>query len=318
MQIEISARALLAIRLAPIPHAPPRTVRALAFDEAIEVARPILIHSAVLDEPTLVENAKRMGQDHLLAISRRRVVSEAITDVLVARGDQQVVLSTVGNRGAKFSGAGFEILVRRSNGDDSLSACVGSRPDIPQHLFRKLLAWASQHVRAKLEAEHPHARRAVNQVVDEVTNRIEAEAFTKTPDHPGVVAPVGALHRSSKLNDNALGAMAENGQSDDTITALATMCQLPLHSVERMVRQGPAESVLVVARAIGLTWSTVKGILLFRATDRKMSQGEIARCLANFERLRPATAREILHFYQARERPEKKAKLRTRAPSGHL
>ena len=100
VEIEISARALLAVRLAPIANAPPKTIRALAFDDFIEVARPILIQSERLDDPTLVENAKNKGQEHLLAISQRRVLSEAVTDVLVARGDQQVVLSTAENRGA--------------------------------------------------------------------------------------------------------------------------------------------------------------------------------------------------------------------------
>ena len=36
-QIEVSARALLANRVAPIPKAPPRLIYTLAFDDAIEV-----------------------------------------------------------------------------------------------------------------------------------------------------------------------------------------------------------------------------------------------------------------------------------------
>ena len=40
--IETSAKALLANRLAPIDTAPPLTIRALAFDDLIEVAAPVL------------------------------------------------------------------------------------------------------------------------------------------------------------------------------------------------------------------------------------------------------------------------------------
>src|SRR5580698_6262595 len=36
--IEASARALLSNRLAPVDRAPPRTIRALAFDDLIEIA----------------------------------------------------------------------------------------------------------------------------------------------------------------------------------------------------------------------------------------------------------------------------------------
>jgi uncharacterized protein (DUF2336 family) len=183
-QIEISARALLAARLAPIAKAPPNIIRALAFDDEIDVAGPVLAQSERLDDPTLVENVRRKGQEHLFAISRRRSLSESVTDQLVERGDQLVILSTAGNSGAKFSDAGFAILVRRSDGDDRLAACVGSRSEIPLPLFHKLLAEASQAVRERLEAEHPDAKREVHRAVVEVTNRIQAKSFIAQRGHP--------------------------------------------------------------------------------------------------------------------------------------
>src|SRR5262245_16735726 len=64
--IEQTARAMLAERLAPIANAPPKTVRVLAFDNAIEVAGPVLIQSVRLDEASLVENASEKSQEHLL------------------------------------------------------------------------------------------------------------------------------------------------------------------------------------------------------------------------------------------------------------
>ena len=41
--IEVKARARLAQRLARIDTAPPRLIRSLAFDDAIEVAEPVLL-----------------------------------------------------------------------------------------------------------------------------------------------------------------------------------------------------------------------------------------------------------------------------------
>ena len=123
--IEEFSRALLAIRLGPLSKAPPKILRILACDNAIDVASSILIHSKQLDDPSLIECAKTKSQEHLLAISRRKTLAEAVTDVLVERGDQQVVLSTAKNVGAKFSNKGFTILVKRSDGDDRLAMCVG-------------------------------------------------------------------------------------------------------------------------------------------------------------------------------------------------
>src|SRR5689334_3251081 len=102
-QIETSARALLADRLAPIAAAPPKIIRTLALDEVIEVAGPVLTKSERLDEATLIAIARTRGQAHLKAISLRRVLSEALTDVLVTRGNEDVVQSTVSNPGARLS-----------------------------------------------------------------------------------------------------------------------------------------------------------------------------------------------------------------------
>lgn len=78
------------------------------------------------------------------------------------------------------------------------------------------------------------------------------------------------------------------------------MCRLPVSFVERALAEERSETLLVLARAIGLSWPTVKAILLLPARKRPMLAGEIAQCLANFERLSRATSKEILGFYQVR------------------
>src|SRR5882757_89293 len=76
-EIESSARATFGERLATLADAPPRIIRTLALDDAIEVAGPVLTGSEQLDDATLMEGARTKGQDHLLAISRRTVLAEA-------------------------------------------------------------------------------------------------------------------------------------------------------------------------------------------------------------------------------------------------
>ncbi len=300
VEIEISARALLAVRLAPIGNAPPRIIRALAFDDEIDVAGPVLEQSERLDDATLVENAQKKGQEHLLAISRRRSLSESVTDVLVERGDQQVVLSTVENSGAKFSDIGFAGLVRRSEGDDRLAACVGCRHEIPPQLFLDLLAKASQAVRAKLEAAHPGARREVREVVAEVSGRIRAEARDGSPDYRAA-RYIQTLQRRGQLDDRKMEAIAKVGRFEEIATALALLCELPLEFVVQAMKQERADMILIIAKAVALSWSTVKAILCARAGSRPASGGEIAQCLASYERLKTTTAQEIVRFHRMRD-----------------
>src|SRR5690606_16588299 len=145
--IETKARVKLSKRLASVSDAPIRLVRSLAFDDVIEVAAPVLKSSPRLSDEDLVETAKTKSQGHLHAITQRAQLSEAVTDVLVERGDRDVVHSVVKNSGARFSDHGFGKLVARARGDDTLARYVGARRDIPRHHFLKLLESASASVR---------------------------------------------------------------------------------------------------------------------------------------------------------------------------
>ena len=106
-EIEVTARAQLSKRLAPVEYAPTKMINTLAFDDSIDVAGPVLRQSERLDTRSLIANAKSKSQQHLLAISQRKSLVEAVTDVLVVRGDKNVAHSVTANQGASFSKFGF-------------------------------------------------------------------------------------------------------------------------------------------------------------------------------------------------------------------
>src|SRR4030081_3556848 len=73
-RIEAKSLARLSSRLAPVPNAPKRSVKELAFHQDIAVARPVLVRAERLDESDLVDNARTQSQEHLLATSAARSV----------------------------------------------------------------------------------------------------------------------------------------------------------------------------------------------------------------------------------------------------
>ena len=285
LQIEVSVRSLLARRLAPMAKGPPNIIRILANDDEISVACPILVQSELIDEATLVQCARSKTQEHLLAISRRKSLSEVVTDVLVERGNKQVVLSTAKNPGAKFSAMGFSRLVKRSTGDDTLAVCVGSRPDIPHPLFLTLLATASELVRSKLIAEKPHIRREIDHAVATVTDEIRAAANANSTNYEEVRAAVKLKFDSGELNDAAVRSFAENKKFEETIIALTYLCNVPVDVVEQAMIQDQLDMILVLAKAAKLSWATTKILLSFPVRQRRVASGEIEQCLASFERL---------------------------------
>src|ERR1700751_2975301 len=114
---ELVARAELAERLSLISNAPRVLVGRLARENEIMVAGPILRRSPVLDEETLLDIARVKGQGHLLAMSERPQLSPDLTDVIVERGDRDVVRRTASNAGAKFSERGYTELIKRASQD---------------------------------------------------------------------------------------------------------------------------------------------------------------------------------------------------------
>jgi len=294
--IEQSARAILANQLAPISNAPPKAIRTLAFDDAIDVAGPVLTRSAQLDNVALVENARTKSQQHLLAISKRKTLAETVTDVLVERGDRQVALSAAENPGAKFSEAGYIRLVKRAEGDDQLAQSVGSRAEIPRHHFLRILAKASQAVRAKLEATKEHSAGEVQRVIAEVATEIQ-KAVPRSRSYSAATALTNAMKAEGRLRESDIEAFARDKRFEETTAALAVLSELPTEVVERAIVHDRVESILIIAKAIGLSWSTVKAILALRAADKGgLSKHEFDNCLTLFTRLKPETARQVLKF----------------------
>jgi len=298
--IESKARAKLAHRLAPIPNAPVNVIHMLAFDDDIDVARPVLAQSERLDDRDLMVSAGTKSQQHLFAIAQRRTLSEAVTDVLVERGDRDVVHSVVKNIGARFSDAGFRMLVKRSTGDDVLATEVGSRTDIPRPHFLVLLEKASNEVRARLSAENPQAGLAIEGVVAEVVGGIRAQARNASPDFAAAQTAVERQNRIRRIGETEIYQYARDRKFEETAIALSLMCDTPIDVVERALLDPGAEIVLILAKVAGLSSTTTKAILLLRAADRGMSARDLEQALTSFNRLQPDTARRVLSFFRTR------------------
>jgi uncharacterized protein (DUF2336 family) len=301
LHIETSAKALLANRLAPIDTAPPLTIRALAFDDLIEVAAPVLSKSERLDDDALIETARMKSQAHLMAISTRRVLSGAVTDVLVLRGSDEVIHSTVNNPGAAFSERGFTRLVHRAEGDDDLATCIGLRPTIPRHLYLKLLAKASVTVRQRLEAANPQQAGEVPTAVREATQLARSAPSAITRETAIAHALVKSLYEEGRLDEYQVARFAEGGKFDEANAALAALANVPVAVAENMMVETRAEGVMILAKVSGMSWSTVKAIIDMRDDLSDIEPTDLGACKATYERLRPSTAQQVLRFHRMQQ-----------------
>lgn len=300
-EIDVAARAAFGDTLARLPSAPRGVVRRLALDDSISVAGPVLAHSDNVDDMTLIESAGTRSQAHLLAISRRKTLAEPVTDILVARGDRDVVLSTAENPGAAFSEFGYATLVQRAATHGELAVTAWSRPEIPrQHLLR-LFAEASESVKQALTKKDPSRAALIAGAVAQASNRIQTQAREASADYAAAHARVRALYDAGALDEARLAAFAQAAQFDETVVALALICDLPVGLVEHAFTHERSEQIIVLARAKDLSWDTAKAILRLQAGAHGSAQ-EREWAFETFMRLKVETAKKAVGFYRLRAR----------------
>jgi len=250
--MEASAKVLLAQRLAPEPMAPPKIIRTLAFDDLIEVAAPVLSQSERLDDDALMANARTKSQGHLLAISTRKQLSGAVTDVLVERGNDEVIQSVVGNPGAQFSEQGYTKLVSRAERNDGIAECLGMRPSIPRHHYLKLIAKASASVQARLEAANPNASKDVSLAVKEVTRRARSAPSAMTRETTIAHGLVKSLYEDGRLDEHQVTSFAETGKFDEANASLAALQRSSSELSSGKTILEPSDNPYGASRAIDL------------------------------------------------------------------
>jgi Uncharacterised protein conserved in bacteria (DUF2336)/PilZ domain len=106
----LPARAVMARRVSELVDGPSGIVVKLAWDEAIEVAEPVIRRSPLLADSELLGLAQKRGNPHLLAISRRSALAPEVVEVLVQRGDEAVVAAVARRVGAAMSDAAIAVL----------------------------------------------------------------------------------------------------------------------------------------------------------------------------------------------------------------
>lgn len=310
-EVEQSARVALGQRLAACVVPPPRVVRKLALDDSIQVAGTVLSDCKALDEETLVIGARTKSQDHLLAISRRQTISEAITDILVDRGNNAVAISTTANPGARFSEHGYSTLVERSEYDGDLAHRIWARSDVPRQHLLHLFSLASERVQRELTAAEPQKAALIETMVVKATDKLQAVAREQSQDYQAAFSRIQSLYNSNDLQEAKLLNFAVDGKFDETLIALSLMSKMRVDVVERAMVHGNDDHILILAKSIGLSWESARAILLLATGVKGNAAQQVESCRARYDRLQSSTARKVVGFLRLKVRASLPGNLRT-------
>lgn len=301
-EIEKTALTELSGRLAPLPNAPPEMIGKLARDDSIEIAGPILSLSPCITDADLVEIARAKSRAHMLAISGRATLGEAVTDVLIERGDTEVAYKIASNGGARFSEGGYAGLITKAGQDEDLAERVGKRVDIPPHLFRRLITEATGRVRERLIATaSPETQAAVQNLLSQISEKVGASPELASRKYSAAKSYVRLLVQTGKLNQRELTTFAKGGRFEEAVVGLSELGQSALDTADRLMHGDTIEPLLVLCRAKGFEWNTVRALLMIRRNCEPPTPADLDRIAQDYGSLTTSTADRVLRFSQVRQ-----------------
>ncbi|MEQ9642931.1 MAG: DUF2336 domain-containing protein [Alphaproteobacteria bacterium] len=302
-QVEMQVRQKLAQRLAQVDESPRDLIVALANDE-IDVAGPILRHSGVLHDEDLIAVAKNKGQGHLLAVSQREVVSEAVSEVLVNRGDDEVLVTLAKNAGAEFSRETMSALVEKSEHIEDLHRPLVERHDLPPDLMHNMFWWVSSALREYIATRDDVDESILEDVLDETRADLESQIKANEEDLLRAARRVRKMHRAGQLNEIALVQFLRQKEIPNFIVAFALLCDVDMQTGRRILFDPGHEGLAIACKATGFDRTTFSAIVLLgdeNGEKRTHSAKAVNNLMKLFDRMPADAAKRTMRFWRIRK-----------------
>ncbi|MGH2928116.1 MAG: DUF2336 domain-containing protein, partial [Solirubrobacteraceae bacterium] len=276
-------------------------VRGLAADPAIAVARPVLEGSSLLTEEDLLSVAGRHGQEHLMAISRRPSVPEAVSDVIVERGDDATLGVLLGNEGAELSRRAHEAAVDRAGLNPALHEAVVNRRNLPVDLLNEMYFAVEAKLRTKIMERNAEVDPAtLEAALAAGRNRMATRDGALPDDYEVAVRDVRSLVERQALTPKALASMLRNRESTRFMVALAELAGIDFQTSRVILERRELDALAVVCKAADFERSlflTFAVLVLDREDDAMGRAREYGDLYAELPR---ESAQRTLRFWRMR------------------
>ncbi len=149
----VLVRESLARHLESCPHVPHDVARALA-DDVESVAVPVLEHSEALTDADLIEIVGGHVAAKQEAVARRDTVSSAVSEAVVATGNEGAVARLVDNAGAVLTETTLQKVLDTFPESERVKAPMVYRRFLPATVAERLVHMLSDTLQAQLAARH--------------------------------------------------------------------------------------------------------------------------------------------------------------------
>ena len=304
IEMEMKVRQHLAETMSDVDAAPYELIKNFGNDE-IEVARPVLMKSGVLQDTDLIDIIKQCSQEHLMAVSTREKVSEQVADVLVEKGNDRVLGSLAGNAGAELSRNAMENMVARSEGGDrALNEALVMRDNMPADLMQKMYNHVSSALREYILSQGVDFDESqIDEMLDETR-----EWLTKEGGGGKLTEAEKYIQRKAQLNqlDQALLLkLMREGRVQEIIAGIALLCKIDIPTARQTLFDKSGEKLAVVCKALEFDSNVFLQLVEMSNSLGKRDESDKAMLLGVYGRITTESAQRAMRFLRTRQKIKK-------------
>jgi uncharacterized protein (DUF2336 family) len=149
VEAEADIRRRLSERLANADWAPSALINVLALDD-IEVARPIIAASPVLQDEDLIRLLVEATIEHQIEVARRPRLGAPVVEAILRQEEPAVLTALATNDTADISETGMVRLVEASRRIAALRSPLARHPRLSSALAEQLYLWVGQSLRTAI------------------------------------------------------------------------------------------------------------------------------------------------------------------------
>jgi uncharacterized protein (DUF2336 family) len=254
-EAEREIRLALAERLATADWAPKALIDILALDD-IEIARPIIRSSPLLQDEDLVSILVKAAVEHQIEVARRPGVSARVIDAILDQAEPSVLAALAGNAEADLSDEALRRLVFASRRIIALRSPLVRHPQLTRQLALQMYGWIGEALRTALtdrfEVDPDELCRAVG---DAVASAHAGKPPAEPP--PGDQEDmeqrlVAKLEAAGELRPGYLVRALKDGKLGLFQTALAALGGFSVAEVRRACQAPDPELLALACAAVGI------------------------------------------------------------------
>lgn len=301
-QAEYDIRLRLADKICTSDWAPAALINILSFDD-IEIARPIIARSPILQDPDLIRLLVEATLEHQVEVARRPEISARVVDAILKGSKPEVMTALAENESAQVSVDHLYELVQKAEQVESLRSPLAGHSGLNDELAGYLYTWVGDTLRKSLASKFSLDSKALDRALSQSVN----EARAGVPGGQTQTKPVGEteeerrerqlvakLDMAGDLRPGLLLKALREKRLSLFVSVLATLGRFDPADVRKAIQSDSPELLALACASIGLDRTAFPTLLdLLRDINRGRPGGDdqaVRKATANLGQMGPGVA----------------------------